>query len=78
MGYIETFRQHTVAKRLNYKLSKCYYGPFQIIEKIGAIAYRLHLPSNSRIHCFSCFIAQGLQRHHSHRDTYSAQPTSHV
>jgi len=32
------------------KLAPCFYGPFQVIEKIGSVAYRLRLPPKARIH----------------------------
>ena len=32
------------------KLGPCYFGPYQIIERLGAVAYRLRLPPNGRIH----------------------------
>ena len=32
------YKQVTVAKRLNAKLSKRYYGPFRIIAKVGSVA----------------------------------------
>ena len=33
------------------KLSPCYIGPFEIVERIGQVAYRLDLPKEfSRVH----------------------------
>lgn len=39
-----------MARRLNFKLSQRYYGPFQIYDKVGAVAYKLKLPTDSKIH----------------------------
>lgn len=36
--------------RSSKKLSKRFYGPFKILEKIGTVAYRLELPPESRVH----------------------------
>ncbi|KAJ1422271.1 Chromo-like domain superfamily [Sesbania bispinosa] len=44
------YRQHSATKRLNYKLSKRYHGPFCITAKIGSVAYQLELPSDYKIH----------------------------
>lgn len=44
------YRQQSAARRLNFKLSKRYFGAFRILECIGKVAYQLDFPSNSRIH----------------------------
>ena len=39
------------------KLQKCFYGPFEITERIGPVAYCLKLPEGARIHpVFHCSI----------------------
>jgi len=40
----------TVNRRSSQKLSKRFFGPFKIIERIGAVAYHLELPPDSKIH----------------------------
>jgi len=36
--------------RVLHKLSFRFYGPFQIIQKVGPVAYKLALPDTSKIH----------------------------
>nr|GEX96232.1 hypothetical protein [Tanacetum cinerariifolium] len=43
-------QQGTVAKRVNQKLAPRFYGPFEVIERIGQVVYRLKLPAASAIH----------------------------
>jgi len=47
---LQPYRQVTVAGLRNQKLSSRYYGPFEVIQKIGMVAYKLNLPPNSTIH----------------------------
>lgn len=47
---LQPYKQQSVAKRKFHKLSPRYYGPFQVEEKIGSVAYKLKLPVSARIH----------------------------
>ncbi|KAJ9553062.1 hypothetical protein OSB04_017107 [Centaurea solstitialis] len=47
---LRIYRQTSVQQRLSHKLSKQFFGPFRILDRIGAVAYRLELPESSRIH----------------------------
>lgn len=47
---LQPYIQQYVMPRANYKLSFRYFGPFPIIDKIGAVAYKLQLPPSSAIH----------------------------
>jgi len=39
-----------VAPRANQKLAYCFFGPYQIVERIGSVTYKLRLPEESTIH----------------------------
>ncbi|GJS54664.1 ty3-gypsy retrotransposon protein [Tanacetum coccineum] len=47
---LQPYRQITLARRLSNKQAKRYYGSFEILERVGKVAYRLGLPSASKIH----------------------------
>jgi hypothetical protein len=47
---LQPFAQSSVHHRPCAKLSFKYFGPFQILEKIGTAAYRLQLPPSAVIH----------------------------
>nr|KYP42818.1 hypothetical protein KK1_035754 [Cajanus cajan] len=46
----QPYRLKSLAKRRNEKLGPRYYGPFQVLAKVGVVAYKLQLPESSRIH----------------------------
>ena len=47
---LQPFRQMSLRVRGNMKHSTCFYGLYQIVERLGKVAYRLKLPTHSRLH----------------------------
>jgi hypothetical protein len=47
---LQPYVQSSLAPRAHQKLSFRYFGPFKVIERIGATAYKLELPPSSSIH----------------------------
>ncbi|KAG9453182.1 hypothetical protein H6P81_006086 [Aristolochia fimbriata] len=47
---LQPYRFKTLAKRPNEKLSPRFYGPFEILDRIGEVAYKLNLPPDAKLH----------------------------
>ncbi|MCI28907.1 hypothetical protein A2U01_0050110, partial [Trifolium medium] len=47
---LQPYRQQSVALRKNQKLGMRYFGPFEIIARVGNVAYKLKLPDYAKIH----------------------------
>ena len=47
---LHPYRQVTLARHLSNKLAKRYYGPFEVVEHVGKVAYQLALPLTCKIH----------------------------
>ncbi|MCI19447.1 hypothetical protein A2U01_0040603, partial [Trifolium medium] len=47
---LQPYRQQSVALRKNQKLGMRYFGPFEIIARVGNVAYKLKLPDHAKIH----------------------------
>lgn len=47
---VQPYRQRSLAVRPFEKLAAKYYGPFEIVQRVGMVAYKLQVPASSKIH----------------------------
>jgi hypothetical protein len=47
---LQPYTQSSIASRPFPKLAFKYFGPYKVLERVGAVAYRLELPEGSMIH----------------------------
>jgi hypothetical protein len=47
---LQPYRQKTVANRQSQKLASKYYGSYEVLARIGTMAYKLKLPASASIH----------------------------
>ncbi|VAH37830.1 unnamed protein product [Triticum turgidum subsp. durum] len=47
---IQPYIQRSLATRANRKLSFRYFGPFQVVQQVGQVTYKLQLPASCSIH----------------------------
>lgn len=59
---VQPYRQSFVPFRASRKLSPCFLSPYQIIGKVGLVAYKLSLPPSSQIH--NVFHVSLMRQHH--------------
>ena len=47
---LKMYRQVTLGLQKDHKLGRRYFGPFQVLKRIGSVAYKLTLPEAAKIH----------------------------
>jgi transposase InsO family protein len=47
---LQPYIQSSVVRRANHKLSFKFFGPYEVLERVGQVAYKLRLPQSSRVH----------------------------
>ncbi|KAF7154542.1 hypothetical protein RHSIM_Rhsim01G0254600 [Rhododendron simsii] len=47
---LQPYKQTSLQVRSNVKLAPRFYGPFQVLKKIGHVVYHLNLPPHSKLH----------------------------
>jgi hypothetical protein len=50
---LQPYIQTSVATRANHKLAYKYFGPFEVLQHIGTVAYKLKLPATASVHLVS-------------------------
>jgi hypothetical protein len=47
---LQPYKETSLKSQGHHKLEPKFYGPYHIIKRIGSVAYKLALPTTSKIH----------------------------
>jgi len=73
---LQPYVQSSLSHRSNQKLSFRFFGPYRVVQRIGAVAYKLALPDSSAIH--PVFHVSQLKASHGTEPVSQAIPTSAI
>lgn len=73
---LQPYTQSSVARRSGQNLAFRFFGPYKIEAKVGAVAYKLALPSTAQIH--PVFHVSQLKKSHGNEPVTSQLPSSDV
>jgi hypothetical protein len=73
---LQQYVQSSLAHRSHQKLSFRFFGPYQILERIGSVAYKLALPPSAAIH--PVFHVSQLKKKHGDAPVTSELPNDDI
>ena len=47
---LQPYKQSSIQSKKFGKLAPRFYGPYQVVQKVGEVSYKLDLPAGSQIH----------------------------
>jgi hypothetical protein len=58
---LQPYVQASVARHAHHTLAFKFFGPYRILDRVGAVAYKLDLPSTAAVHpVFPCLTVEAV------------------